>query len=152
MVSRDSKGLFLPGESANPGGKPKGLREYIRERTNNGKDLLEIFISIAKGEPQRIPKTMKLAGGEIVELDLPTDALIPDMDQRHRAALYLADHFFGKAPDKIELTGNEGEPLFDPKKLPDGALAHYAALMAALAEREKNTIDVTPARKALPTP
>ncbi len=37
LVPRDGKGRFLPGQSGNPGGRPRGLAKLVREQTDDGK-------------------------------------------------------------------------------------------------------------------
>ncbi len=69
---RDTTGRFVPGQSGNPGGRPKGFRNYINDVTADGNDLVDFVISVFRGDH-----------GE-------------DMRPRMDAATWLADRGFGK--------------------------------------------------------
>ena len=69
---RDTTGRFVPGQSGNPGGRPKGFRNYINDVTADGNDLVDFVISVFRGDH-----------GE-------------DMRLRMDAATWLADRGFGK--------------------------------------------------------
>lgn len=40
---------WKPGQSGNPGGRPKGLAAYIREHTLDGRDLADFLIRVLAG-------------------------------------------------------------------------------------------------------
>ncbi len=40
---------FLPGRSGNPGGRPKGLAEQVRQATHDGKTILDFMMAVAQG-------------------------------------------------------------------------------------------------------
>ena len=48
---RDSKGRFATGVSGNPGGRYKGIVDYVKARTNNYQDLIDLFLAVAAGKP-----------------------------------------------------------------------------------------------------
>ena len=77
---------FAPGNSANPGGRPKGLASLVRERTKDGAELVEFMLRVlrARKHPLRY---------------------------RLEAAAWLADRGFGKALQQMELSGPGAEPL-----------------------------------------
>ena len=68
------------GQSANPGGRPKGVRARIAEETNDGADILEGFLKVARGEERCTAR------------------------DRLDAWRYLADRLWGRAPETV-LTG-----------------------------------------------
>jgi hypothetical protein len=40
---------FVPGQSGNPGGRPKGLSAYIREKTLDGRNLVDFLDEVMRG-------------------------------------------------------------------------------------------------------
>ncbi len=47
---RDSKGRYATGVSGNPGGKYKGIADYVKSKTNNYQDLIDLFLEGAAGK------------------------------------------------------------------------------------------------------
>lgn len=41
---------WQPGQSGNPGGRPKGLAAYIRENTMDGRELADFLLKAMRGE------------------------------------------------------------------------------------------------------
>ena len=69
---------FLPGKSGNPGGRPKGLMNQVRDRTKDGKILIDFAMAVLKGQH----------GAEV------SDQLA--------AMRFLAERGWGKPAQKIE--------------------------------------------------
>lgn len=78
---------FQPGQTGNPGGRPrsKGLAEYVRSKTRNGKDLVEFWLSVIEGRQPRATMQDKL-----------------------KAAEQLADRGFGKPDISHKISGENG--------------------------------------------
>lgn len=77
---------FQPGKSGNPGGRPKGLAQLVRELTNNGKELVILHLEIMRG---------KLAV-DFVNPEGFKYKRKPSIRDRMEAAQWLADRGFGK--------------------------------------------------------
>lgn len=124
-MKKGNASQFKPGQSGNPKGRPKGLlhaqlRQYLGERTENGKEILDTALSIMR--------------------DTSVDAV-----DRLRAIEFLAIRTWGKPiemPDDKEHAGNRGltvnvnvENKIDLSKLTDDELADYNALLTKLKAR-----------------
>ena len=75
---------FVKGQSGNPGGRPRGLASYVRETTNNGQEMVDLMVSVMRGET---------IGG-----------VRPRIRDRMDAATWLSDRAFGKPSMQIEAT------------------------------------------------
>ena len=101
---------FQPGKSGNPGGRTKAHRElarYIRDKTQDGKELADICLAIARD---------------------------PDAERRVRliAIEWLGDRGIGKPVQAVDLRVEEGQPVeqsIDWSKVP---LERRQALLEAL--------------------
>ncbi|MQF64325.1 hypothetical protein FIM03_03480, partial [SAR202 cluster bacterium AD-802-L14_MRT_200m] len=47
---RDRTGRFIAGQSGNPGGRPVGFREQIKQSTADGSELVEVVLSVLRDE------------------------------------------------------------------------------------------------------
>jgi hypothetical protein len=78
---------FLPGRSGNPGGRPKRLAkliETIQRQTRDGQDLVDFMLQTFRSGPMRY---------------------------RMEAAHWLTERGFGKPPQTVELTAEDGGPV-----------------------------------------
>jgi hypothetical protein len=78
--------LFKPGQTGNPGGRPRGLAELVRQETKDGAELVAFHLRILRGRKQ-------------------------PLRYRLEAAAWLADRGFGKAIQQVDVGGVPGEPL-----------------------------------------
>lgn len=78
--------LFLPGNAANPGGRPKGIAALVRTETADGAELVAFMLAILRGT-RRAPLRLRM-----------------------EAAAWLADRAFGKPVQALE-HGGGGDPL-----------------------------------------
>ena len=45
---------FPPGQSGNPGGRPKGLATLAREAVGDGRDLVAFYLAVLKGDTKAL--------------------------------------------------------------------------------------------------
>ena len=80
---------FLRGVSGNPGGRPKGLAAYVREMTLDGKELVDFYLKVFRGD--------KIDGKK------------PGLKFRMDAGTWLSDRGFGKAVQRQEIDVSKSE-------------------------------------------
>jgi hypothetical protein len=91
---------FPPGVSGNPSGRPKGFGHRIRELTNDGDELLEIALKVARGKLSILTPF----GKDAVQVDV-----LPTAKERLSAVAWLADRGWGKVEQPV--VGEDGGPL-----------------------------------------
>ena len=99
--NRDETGRFRPGESGNPGGRPRGLASQIRECTSDGEELVDFYLAVFRGEDESlcIPRIRMEAARWLTERGFGktelTSIVVPD-DTRTRVTFD-----FGGTPEFI---------------------------------------------------
>jgi hypothetical protein len=88
---------FPPGVSGNPGGSRRTLTALVRERTDDGAELVGLMVEIMRGA------ALPVAGRRTKQR--------PTLRDRMAAVEWLADRAFGKVPLPMEHGGPEGGPL-----------------------------------------
>jgi hypothetical protein len=90
---------FKPGQSGNPGGRPKSLLTTVRAKCGeDGKKLVDAVYVLAMGTPAEV----RAFFGESVKRDARA---------RLQAIEWLADRGYGKAIETVEMSGPEGKPV-----------------------------------------
>jgi hypothetical protein len=114
---------FEKGKSANPGGRPKELRELKEMIRNRGADLIDILFAIADEEPEMVPSGKD--GQDIVMVG-------PTHGNRIAAVERLLAYGYGKPAQP--LTGENGGPVkltYDDVRAKLQAMAQAAAAVVA---------------------
>jgi hypothetical protein len=81
---------FRRGQSGNPGGRSRFHAELARlaiARTNNGADLVDLFVTVMRGDAIRVGRTRRR----------------PNLHERMTAAMWLADRGWGRAKEMVEI-------------------------------------------------
>ena len=139
-ATRLPNGRWPAGVSGNKGGglgPQKGFMTYARERTQDGKLLVDFAIRVLNGEPMPVVIRRVLPTGETVEEKYD---MTPKLEHRLTALDWLADRAFGKPVQKME--GEVRAAI---------AILHRTAPHDPLAVKddEERVLDVTPAPRAL---
>ncbi len=120
---RDKLGRLLPGTgpTLNAGRKPENWRAWLRKETNNGAEIHQILLDLARGKP----KTVELLDGR-------QTVIIPTAEVMARCAIHVDEMIHGKAVTQNEQQRAEREA---------GAMAAVQALSDdVLAERVQKAL------------
>lgn len=93
------------GVSQNPGGRPKGLANLVREKTKDGRELVEIMLQIARGNLKIETSYTTVDGQERFQ------ERVPSHKDRIDAISWLADRGFGKSQETLTLQNPDGTSL-----------------------------------------
>lgn len=118
---------FLPGNVANPGGRPKGLAAYVREATQDGRSAVDLAVRIMAGDVSATSGSRMSISPEL-QLD---------------AAKWLIDRGFGKSVSPVEITGLDGGPIqrIDLTVLAATDLDHLEAILSRSSGGNAQTLD-----------
>lgn len=101
------KGRFQKGKSGNPGGRThamKTLRDRIGQLTGgDGQEIVDFMVTVMRGTMPPAPR------GDDVDPDEPQLVEPAEQKIRFAAAEWLADRFFGKVKQTVELQPGQGE-------------------------------------------
>lgn len=118
---------FQPGNSANPGGRPKGIARYARDRVgNDGHLLIDFMVQAMTG---RLPDGVD-AQGQTKWVDVP-------VRDRLAAAMWLGDRGFGKAPQFAPIEEDDPLDLKGEQELEELAAELDASIDELAAKRAK---------------
>ena len=104
--SNNNLSPWLPGQSGNPSGRPKGTRDlagYVLEATGGGKELVDALVSIVRGV---VPSVAAQEGSR------------PRNDQQVRPAAQLKaiemllDRGFGRSPQQLDIAHSVSDRPF----------------------------------------
>ena len=118
---------WQPGQSGNPSGRPKGTRELshlVLEATNDGKELVDALVAIARGTLPEI-----LNGKNTKEVTVK---------DRLRAIEMLIDRGYGKSAGTLEVSGNVNHTI-----KPGLSLEELEARIQRLDALEAGVVDST---------
>lgn len=116
---------FAPGQSGNPGGRPKGLARHVREQCGaDGNLLVQMMMTAMSG---RLPDGVDAQGEpQFVKVDVP---------DRLAAARWLGDRGWGKAPAYAPI--EEGDPLDISEQAETELAADLDRALDELAEKRR---------------
>ena len=129
---------WKPGQSGNAAGRPPSFLDLavsVRRITNNGTELVELLLAIARGEAITVP-------GRNGDRALRPQR--PNLTQRMQAAQALLDRGFGKPKEVLELVGDTSA---GPERQ-----ARRARLLAMTAEERAELHDLLHRASALMAP
>lgn len=99
---------FQPGQTGNAGGRPKGFAALVRERTEEGAQLVDFALRVHSGEEFASHETGK-EGAEAKALTVRERVEITKV--RLDAGKWLADRGWGAPMQQVEHSGEGGGPM-----------------------------------------
>lgn len=119
-VLRDAEGRIVH-KQLDKGSPKRNWKHYARLRTNDGADMLDVMVAIARGEPFQAEFT--LPTGE----KMLSEPQVPNATQRHTAAKDVFEFIHGKAPVATEVVkaDDEAETASRLRAMSDEELERY---------------------------
>lgn len=94
---------FIKGQSGNPGGRTKASFSISTACQKHGEEVVNFMLAVSRGEAvARRTRQVGSRGKKVITLDTPT------FQDRLRAAEWLADRGWGKAPTVVAGPGGVG--------------------------------------------
>ncbi len=119
-VLRDAEGRIVH-KQLDKGTPRRNWKHYARLKTNDGADMLDVMVAIARGEPFQVEVTMPT--GE----KMLSEPQVPNATQRHTAAKDVFEFIHGKAPVATEVrkADEEASAVEQLRALSDEELERY---------------------------
>ena len=122
VVKRDEKGRLLPGQSLNPGGRPKSPITLLQEIGFDARRIFEVAIEMLEGGP--------------IDPETGAKQLIYSSADRRWSAEFLRDTIYGKPTQSVAMAVSAGDAPQGPQAvdldaLTDAELEAYLAAEAA---------------------
>jgi hypothetical protein len=88
--NRGVTGRFLPGNNANPNGRPKGIAALVQAETRDGAELVAFMLTVLRGT--KYPTALRMAAAQwladrgfgravsVVEADISVDTRVTHLD------------------------------------------------------------------------
>lgn len=106
---------WKPGQSGNPGGKPKMFGSLIRDKTKQGEELVTLMLRIARGSLKIKQEYVTRAG------TVATYNIVPAHDDRIKAVEWLTNRGWGKVAETMVLANPDGSNVI-PREILNAAI------------------------------
>lgn len=127
---------FRPGQSGNPGGRPRGVAEFKEMAKKSCPDAIKLAGQLVRVGLQMLSLRKQIKNTAPADLTVEQVSAL-DFDYRSAlaAAVFIRDTGMGKPAQAIEVTGKDGGPVeyYDLKRLTDEQLEAVESTLAAVA-------------------